>query len=172
MKSIENDLNTKRLLFKILAKEDIIYLEKLEKDPVVKKFFPNGAHKNTQQTELMVDRFLSYYRDNGLPCFLLFEIDSNEFVGRCGFGLLESGEIEVGYVLHEKYWGSGYASEALAELLKWAQKNINADCIVAYAPLAHAASLKVMAKCGMEYYKNDIEKTGGLECGFYRIENK
>lgn len=57
-----------------------------------------------------------------MPCFILFEIESGEFLGRCGFGFVETGEIEVGYLLHKKFWGKGYASEALSAMLEWTKK--------------------------------------------------
>jgi ribosomal-protein-alanine N-acetyltransferase len=165
-------LKTKRLGLQLLKKEDIFNLENLEHDPDVRHFFPTGAHKSRQETEAMIDRFLSYYKERGLPCFIAFELGSEEFVGRCGFGILDTGEIEIGYIFHKKYWGRGYASEVVSALLAWAQDNINADYIIAYAPLDHTASLRVMEKCGMKYYKNDVDSTDNAECRFYRIMNK
>lgn len=77
----------------------------------------------------------------------------NIFLGRCGFALLEDGEIEIGYSLHKNYWGRGYATEALNALLNWAKKNINKQYILAFAPISHIASQRVMEKCGMILYK-------------------
>ncbi len=57
----------------------------------------------------------------------MFLNETEEFVGRCGFGLDETGEIEVGYLIHKKFWGNGYASEALEALIIWAKKNIKVD---------------------------------------------
>ena len=33
----------------------------------------------------------------------MFELETNDCVGRCGFGHIETGEIEVGYLLHKKF---------------------------------------------------------------------
>lgn len=63
----------------------------------------------------------------------------------------------------------GYASEALQGLLNWSKKNIKADFIIAFAPIEHKASHRVMEKCGMHYYKDGIGH--GIECKFYRIKN-
>lgn len=46
-----------------------------------------------------MNQFLSYYKNFGLPIFLMFKNDTHEFIGRCGFGPIETGEIEIGYVL-------------------------------------------------------------------------
>ena len=67
-----------------------------------------------------------------------------EFVGRCDFGLIDTGKIDVGYFLHKKFGGKGYASEALAALSEWAKQNIQMESIIAFAPEVHLASQRVM----------------------------
>lgn len=162
-------LKTKSLGLRLLEKSDIIHLEKLESDPEVKQFFPDGA-RNRAKTEDMINRFINAYSENGLPCFLLFDLKSGEFIGRAGFGLTESGEIEVGYVLHKKFWGKGYASEAVAKLLAYAKEHVNEEYIIAYADVNNIGSTRVMEKCGMTYYKTAIAK--GIMCKFYKIKNR
>ncbi len=159
---------TKRLGFRLLQKTDLDYLVELNRDHDVRHFFPDGV-QDREQTEARMNDFFSYYGTKGLPCFVMFELETNDFVGRCGFGPIETGEIEVGYLLQKRFWGKGYASEALMFLLEWAKENINADYIIAFTPVDHIASERVMQKCGMEHYKND--KAKGVECCFYRIKN-
>lgn len=144
-------------------------MEELENDPDVKQFFPDGG-RDRAKTEDMIKRFISAYKEKGLPCFLLFDLESDEFIGRAGFGITETGNTEVGYVLHKKFWGKGYASEAVRTLLKYAREHIDVDYIIAYADVGNIGSTRVMEKCGMNYYKNDIAK--GIECRFYQIKNR
>lgn len=162
-------IKTNRLGLRPLEKDDIDYLEPLESDPEVKKFFPNGT-RNREQTAARINDFISFYEEKRLPCFVMFDLDSDEFIGRCGFAPVETGEIEVGYVLHKKFWGKGYASEALTAVLEWAKHNINADYIIAFAPVEHIASHRVMKKAGMKHYKND--NAHGVACCFYRTDNR
>lgn len=163
-------IKTQRLGLRLLQTSDIIYLEKLESDPEVKRYFPDGA-RDREKTQAMIEKFITYYyQEKGLPCFVLFDLESGEFIGRAGFGLAESGETEVGYVLHKEFWGKGYATEAVSVLLEYAKEHINIDYIIAYADTGNIGSTRVMEKCGMVYYKTDIAK--GTECRFYRIKNK
>lgn len=162
-------IQTKRLGLRLLQKIDLESLVDLNSDPDVRQFFPDGI-QNRKQTEARMSNFFSLYEEQGLPCFIIFEVETNEFVGRCGFSPMETGEIEVGYLLHKKFWGKGYASEALRLLLDWAKGNINTDYIIAFTPTAHIASVRVMQKCGMEHYKND--NAHGVACSFYRIKNR
>jgi RimJ/RimL family protein N-acetyltransferase len=162
-------IKTKRLGLRPFQQSDIDYLAELNSDSDVRQFFPDGT-QNREQTEARMNDFISYYKEKGLPCFVMFDLESGEFVGRCGFGPVETGEIEVGYLLHKKFWGKGLASEVLTTLLEWAKQNINADYIIAFAPVEHIVSLRVMQKCGMDHYKNDNAK--GVQCSFYRIKNR
>lgn len=165
----EYQIKTKRLGLRLLQRNDITHLEPLENDPRVKIFFPDGA-RNRASTEDMIKRFMTAYEEYGLPCFLLFDLRTDEFIGRAGFGTTEKCETEVGYVLHEKFWGKGYAAEAVAALLEYAKKQIAANYIIAYADVNNIGSTRVMEKCGMVYYKTDMAK--GIECKFYKIINR
>lgn len=159
---------TSRLGFRLLQQSDLNYLVALNNDSDVRQFFPDGI-QNREQTETRMQEFISWYENYNLPCFTMFSLETNAFVGRCGFGPLETGEIEVGYLLHKKFWGQGLATEAVSALLLWAHEHIKAEYIVAFAPKDHTASQRVMQKCGMEHYKNDLAH--GVQCCFYRIKN-
>jgi ribosomal-protein-alanine N-acetyltransferase len=161
-------IETQRLGLRLLQPDDLDYLIELDSDPTVRQFFPNGA-QNREETNARLNTFISYYKENGLPCFIMFDLDSGEFVGRGGFGLADTGETEVGYVLHKKFWGKGLASEALSAMLEWAKQHIKTKYIIAFAPIEHIASQRVMQKCGMVHYKDDNAK--GVACAFYRTKN-
>jgi RimJ/RimL family protein N-acetyltransferase len=167
---MENDLiiTTRRLQLRLLQPSDIDNLLALNSDPEVRRFFPDGVQDRTQ-TEARIKDFLAFYQYHGLPCFVMFELASGEFVGRGGFGPI-AGEIEVGYLLHKKYWGQGYATEALAALLHWAHHNIQAEHIIAITPTEHLVSQRVVQKCAMIKYKTDTAY--GVRCDFYRIKNR
>ena len=166
---MENNITIKtdRLYLRLLQQDDIENLSILNSDPDVRQFFPDGV-QSREQTEERIQDFLSFYKNHGLPCFVMFELASGEFVGRGGFGPI-NGEVEVGYLLHKKYWGKGYATEALSALLEWAKQNIKTEYIIALTPLAHIASQRVIQKCGMKNYRQ--AEAYGVDCVFYRIKN-
>nr|HAT8714006.1 GNAT family N-acetyltransferase [Legionella jordanis] len=162
------EIETKRIILRLINEDDLNLVAALNLDPEVRKYFPDGV-QTKEQTKQRIKQFIGFYKEYGLPCFVIFDKESNEFIGRCGFGPIETGEIEVGYLIARKFWGMNYASEALKALLNWSKKNIRSDYIIAFAPIEHKASLRVMEKCGMHYYKNGIGH--GVECRFYRIKN-
>lgn len=161
-------IKTSRTVLRLINEEDLESIAELNLDPEVRKFFPDGV-QTKEQTRKRMDEFMSFYEQYGLPCFVILDNQSNEFIGRCGFGPIETGEIEVGYLIARKFWGRGYATEILKALLDWSKTHIKTDFIIAFAPLEHKASHRVMEKCNMEYYKEGVGH--GLQCKFYRIKN-
>lgn len=161
-------LSTQRLLFKLCNLADLDNFAALNSDPEVRAFFPDGVQNRAQAEDRLKD-FIAYYDNHGLPCFVLTERTTGEFMGRAGFGMTEEGEVEVGYLLHKKFWSKGYASEALTALLAYAKHAVIANFIIAFTPIEHVASQRVMQKCGMKHYKDASAK--GVICRYYRIEN-
>lgn len=163
------EIKTARTVLRLINESDLESVTALNLDPEVRQFFPDGI-QTKEQTRQRLSEFRDFYERLGLPGFVILNKTSNEFIGRCGFAPIDTGEIEVGYLIAKKFWGKGYASEALNALLNWAKKNISADFIIAFAPINHKASHRVMEKCEMEYYKDETRH--GVECKFYRIRNK
>lgn len=163
------DIKTTRLGLRLLHMNDLDLIAQLQADPEVRKYFRTGT-RTREQTQARMEELISFYSGIGLPTFVMFDLTTNEFVGRCGFGPLESGEIELGYLIQHKLWNQGFASEALKALLDWAKKNITTEYIIALTPIEHVASQRVMQKCGMSYYKNELHH--GDPCVFYRIKNR
>ncbi len=140
----------------------------MDSDPKVRSFYPNGV-LNGNQVKANMKKNTDFFKSNGFGAFIAIELSSGEFVGRCGFGKLSTGEVEAGYTFLPKFWGRGLATEALIALLKWAQQNIySVDTIVAYTPKEHIASQRVMQKAGMEFYKTEISEIE--TCVFYKMK--
>jgi RimJ/RimL family protein N-acetyltransferase len=173
MDSTNNYLFTsERLGYRPVKKSDFAILLELDSDPEVRAFFPAGI-MSSKQLEEKIEKYIQFYQSNKFGIFIAIELTTGEIVGRCGFGEAASDEIEVGYVFFKKFWGQGLASEALLALLGWAENNIKVDKIIAYAPVAHEASHRVMEKSGMQYYKNDVALgCSGTVCKFYKKELK
>jgi RimJ/RimL family protein N-acetyltransferase len=156
-----------RLGFRLIEDADFDALQELDMDPEVRAQFPEGVLTSEQIRERISRNKLSFQK-NGFGDFAVVDIESGEFVGRAGFAPFDGSEIEVGYVLLRQFWGRGLAQESLRALLNWAKQNLDIPRIVAYAPRQHAASLNVMKKSGMQYFKT--EKTRGIECEHYEYQ--
>jgi len=157
-------LTSKRLGFRLFEDADLPDLKRLDMDPEVRAHFPGGISTLAQVNERIPRNSLSF-RANGYAEFAVIELETGRFAGRAGFGPIEDGEIEVGYVFLKEFWGRGLAQESLRTLLTWAKDNLKVPRIVAYAPRTHLASLNVMKKAGMRFFKTD--HAHGVACDFY-----
>ena len=164
MSKSEYLLTSERLGFRLPKDSDLTSLEKLDTDPEVRAHFPEGVMTPEQIRERIVKN-RTCFEDNGFADFAVVELETGEFVGRAGFGLIEGGEIEVGYVFLKRHWGRGLAQESLRALLAWAETSLEVPRIVAYAPKQHSASFNVMRKSGMRYLKTGT--VHGVECDLY-----
>jgi len=157
-------LESRRIGFRMLEDSDLQNLVKLDTDPEVRAFFPDGV-STPELLRQKITRSRASFLEKGFGEFSMTELKTNRFIGRAGFAALEDGEVEVGYLLLKEYWGQGLASEALVALLDWAGKSLSVPRILAYAPVDHRASLAVMRKAGMRYLKTEIARD--VNCGFY-----
>ena len=164
MSETEYLLTTERLGFRLFEDSDFADLQKLDMDPEVRAHFPDGI-MTPQQIRERIAKSRTGFDENGYSDFAAIDLATGSFTGRAGFGTIEDGEVEVGYVFLKEYWGRGLAQESLRALLAWAKQNLDVPRIVAYAPRAHSASFNVMKKSGMSYFKTDAMR--GVECNFY-----
>jgi ribosomal-protein-alanine N-acetyltransferase len=153
--------------FRPVMIEDIEYFLMMDADPDTMSFFPGGA-RTQQQIEDKVAKYIAAYNQKKYGVFLVFELETGECVGRAGFGDVENDQIEVGYVILKKHWGKGFASRILKVLLTWAKENIQKNKIIAFTPVNHVASERVMQKAGMVFVKKAIMK--GVDCVIYEYK--
>ncbi len=141
---------SQHLGFRPVMNTDLNYLLELAAaDP---KYWNESPEKLTSK----IKEDIHFFNQKGYGPFLVFDLKSHDFMGRTGFADFENKingthEIEVGYVVLEKYRGQGYATEMLQAVLAWAGGNIQKDKIIAIAEVGHTASEKIMQKAGMVF---------------------
>ncbi|WP_029333559.1 GNAT family N-acetyltransferase [Exiguobacterium oxidotolerans] len=68
------------------------------------------------------------------------------------------GAVEIGYGLLEQYWHNGYATEAVAGLIQWAQQTTSVLKVVAKTEATDQGSIRVLNKVNMER----VRETDGM----------
>jgi RimJ/RimL family protein N-acetyltransferase len=79
--------------------------------------------------------------------FAVTRKDDGALVGMCGVNRHETG-LELGYWLGRPYWGQGFTTEAAAEVLGFAFRNLRAESVEAGWFHDNPASGRVLAKLG------------------------
>lgn len=81
-------------------------------------------------------------------------------IGSCGFGRVdETGEIELGFLLAQKYWGKGLATEIAEAAMLYGFNKLGFREIIALTDLENIASQRVLEKIG--FTKRGHETLGG-----------
>jgi ribosomal-protein-alanine N-acetyltransferase len=99
-----------------------------------------------------------YAANKALGRWGIFNNVDGDFIGVC---LLrdfydEEGKIELGYVLHQKYWGKGIASEMALIMVAYGLTHTHAKEIVAVTTLENTGSQRVLEKAGMQRLDNFV----------------
>ena len=92
------------------------------------------------------------------------DAESGELMGASVLKLaLEHHKAEVGYWVGKPFWGRGIASEAAAELVRYAFDTMGLHRVFAFCITGNRASSRVLEKAGMRYEgtnRDDICKWG------------
>ena len=91
--------------------------------------------------------FVKLPRDPKQPDFAITLPDTGEYVGQCGYGPDEDGQLSVGYWIAREHWGKGFATEAACALVDIG-RTLGFERIVASHFLDNPASGKVLRKAG------------------------
>ncbi len=145
-----------------LADEEL--LAELDCDIKVREFFPDGVISRDKIQE-RIAKYIADFQKSGYGCYLVFDLNTRDFIGRSGIGQIETGEIEVGYLLLPKFWNKGYATKILSSMLKHGHGQLKLETLIAFTSIHHKASERVMQKAGMKFVGN--RKLKGIDCVVY-----
>jgi RimJ/RimL family protein N-acetyltransferase len=147
-------IETERLILRKSPAGDVEAVCALWADPVVTRYISGDPLARRQAWTGML-HILGHWDLYGYGGWHVEEKSSGAFVGQVGFqqfvrGIDASREHlpEGGWVLAPAMHGRGYAGEAVAAMMDWADANIDAPHTVAIVHPENAASLRVAARCG------------------------
>ena len=105
-----NILETKRILLRQLTLEDLDNLYALYINENVKKYVYTES-MDYEETKEELDWIIDVYTSqSGYGLWATIHKETGDFIGRCGllqWTIEERPEVELTYMLTEKYWGQG-----------------------------------------------------------------
>ena len=137
-------IETERLVLKKLVDADKERLVSLIGDFRVSKTLSNVPYPYTLDD---ADEWLKIVDNEefNLNIFL-----NDDLIGGIGLTPAEDDFYELGYWLGVEYWGQGYATESVMELLNYAKSNTPCEKLKANAFKENVASAKVLEKNGFK----------------------
>lgn len=149
-------LITNRLLLRPFSSEDAKNIFELNRDPDVMKYTgdqPFASISEARKFILGYDHFEKWNRGR----FGVYLKESQTFLGWCGLKFhVETGETDLGYRFKKEFWGNGFGTEAAAIALKDGFERLNLQRIYAEAFSENIASIRVMEKLGMKFYRETL----------------
>lgn len=162
------NLETERLLIEKLTPEDLPWLITMRSPDAVNRYLGGPSMQNAEALVKRLDFYIESYEKLGFGFCKMSLKSTGEAIGTCGLVPLdESGEIEVGYNLSEKYWRQGYGYECAMAWLKYGFEVAGLERIVAVAHPDNKGSWRIMEKCGMTFEKKGYHYN--MEVVFYAI---
>lgn len=148
------ELATERLTLRRFMIEDAenMYYNWASEDEVT-RFLTWPTHKSVQDSERVIDQWIKSYEDKKTYQWAIELNDLEQPIGSISAVKVddEIDAVEVGYCIGTKYWNKGYATEALAEVIRFFMNEVGASRVCARHDVANPNSGKVMAACGMDY---------------------
>ena len=144
---------TDRLVIRELTVGDIPAMWQIYQNNEVKKYIPPIS----DTLEIEIEKHKSYiknvYHFYGYGFWGIFDKNSGELIGKCGFKNSEINEkpvIEMGYMLDYCKWGYGYATESLLAILNYAFYSLKLETIVSVITPFNNRSVKTAQRIGMK----------------------
>lgn len=153
---LERILETERLLLRPLCMEDAQEaFECWGSDPEVSKYMLWDAQKSVKETEEWIAFELEQLQNEEWYRFAIVQKESNALIGT---GLLYYEEEvscwEIAYNIGKPFWGNGYVTEAMQEILHFAKNKLNLQEIVGRYAKENPASGAILKKLGFRYEKD------------------
>ena len=136
---------------------DVVAMTAVFGDPEVMRF-GDGVKSAAWVRDWLSQRIDEADETPGTSPWAVEKKDGFEAIGYCGlFSFPDIGgqpEIEVGYRLARRFWGHGYATEAVRAVRDYAFSGLNISRLIAMIDPGNVASIRVAEKAGFRYEKD------------------
>ncbi|WP_029321503.1 GNAT family N-acetyltransferase [Butyrivibrio sp. AE3004] len=164
-------IKTERLLLRKWKEQDAEILYKMASDPVIGKGAGWMPHRDSDYSKAIIRSILS---DDGEYAISLRD-NTEIVVGSIGLrigaspkrGINREDEAEIGYWLGRDYWGYGYATEALSELIRYSFVEIGLSAVWCGFFDGNEKSKRVIENCGMKYHHRNVHLFNSMLKEYY-----
>ena len=162
-------ITTERLYLEKIRERHFEDLYSLLSNKEVQKYFPSTLSR--EETKNFYGKIQKRYKDDGF-CFLaVIRKQDDVFLGICGLLKQEIDnkvETEIGYRFLNKYWGNGFATEAVKGCVKYVKEKQLFNKLIILSIPKNKPSIKVAERAGFAYLKDTLFH--GLTHNIYMIK--
>lgn len=158
-------LETERLVLREVTNNDVHALFEMRANPIVMQHIDRPLAKTLDDAQKLIDIIKDLLtKNNGITWVITFK-GENKMIGTYGFWRLqkEHYRAEIGYLLHQDYWGKGIMQEAMEIGINYAFNTLKVHTIEANINPNNLASIKLAERNGFvrEAYFKDIYFSNG-----------
>ena len=168
---------TPRLGFRRWQTADLDAFTAINSDPEVMRFFQKPLLK--EDTLAMMERMERLYEEKGFCYFAVEHLADQSLIGTIGLGWKTfeadfTPTVDLGYRIGKAWWNQGFSTEGAATCLDYARQ-VQIPKVVAMASIGNLASIQVMKKIGMQYWKEfdhpELQEHPEIQrCSLYQIK--
>ena len=162
-------IKTAKLTLRAFNEQDVDDMYHILLGKNVLRHFPNSSPPSRVQVEKMIRGLLEHWGKHGYGLWAVHSRSEEKLMGRCGLQYLpETDEVEVDFILGNKFWGQGFATEAGHASLQYGFETLGLNTIVGIVHRDNIASQRVLEKIGMRFM--EAKESFGMACFQYALE--
>lgn len=158
---------TERLILRHFKQSDADCFYRLNAMPEVLEYTGDLPFESVTAAATFITTYAAYQK-TGMGRWTIELRQSQLPIGWCGLKQHKNGMVDLGYRLLKNYWGQGIATEASEAVLAIGFNALNLNEIVGRSAFANKASIRVLEKIGMKFWKN-APCDGIQDAAYYRI---
>jgi ribosomal-protein-alanine N-acetyltransferase len=145
-------LTTPRLKLRPFSPEDTVSLHRIMNEPDIMQYFPRTDPPDMERVQRIIEHQFTHWETYNLGWWAVVPNGGSKLIGWNGLQYLpETGEVEVGYLLSQQFWGQGLATEGARASLEFGFKTLGLQQIIGLTHPENIASQNVLKKCGLKY---------------------
>ncbi len=143
-----------RLRLRYIRNDDLQSIHHLHSLPETNKFNTLGIPENIDVTKQILNQWIEEINRDPIQSYtFVIELnESNLFIGlvALNLGKPKYRSAEIWFKLLPEFWGKGYATEAVNDIIHFGFHDLNLHRIEAGCAVENIASIKVLEKAGMQ----------------------
>lgn len=162
-------LTTDRLVIRRMSAADAEFMLLLLNEPSWLRFIGDRGVKTVEDAKNYIERGpVDMYARLGYGFCVVESRESARPMGVCGLAKRDYLDgVDIGFAFLPQHWGHGYAYEAAAAVLQYAQGELGLTRVLATTRADNASSQKLLQKLGLRYERLIAHPEGDRDLHLY-----
>ncbi|MEO0374426.1 MAG: GNAT family N-acetyltransferase [Cyanobacteria bacterium P01_A01_bin.17] len=142
---------TKRIICRRLLSSDVDEMYAVYSDADAMRWVDDGQPIQKDECRKWLTVTQNNYALRGYGMSTLVSREDRAVIGFCGLVHPDNQpEAEIKYALHRRFWGAGFATEAVKAMLEYGRREFQMSEVIATVASENIASRRVLLKAGMK----------------------